>query len=303
LAIAAAIACTVLLASVELAGADSPNGTPTAYKTTAAAAAIVDGLGVDGNLWFVEPHNGGQAGAFDGITPSGALVVSPEVPVNPAPAGLADGVAGTPSAGAVWIASGNVDKAFLGAYSAVSAKPVHTVRLLGAEPGAVAADSQGNLWVTLGSSLAGGAVEEVTLGPLGWTAQLPVSLGGATAASIATGSDGKTMWVTEPARNPTASNGIASITPGASVPVKQFALPTGVSGTLGEIVLGPDGNMYAGLTGYTGQPSYVLQITPPAAGATAPMITPLKLPSDSTANPAVPRPALTSSCGWGAAAC
>ena len=212
------------------------------------------------------------------------------MPVNPPPTGLADGVAGTASAGAVWIASGNVDEAFLNAYSTVNAKPVQTVRLTGADPGAVAADSQGDLWLTLGSSLVGGAVEEVTLGPSGWTAQPPVALGDQVAAvSIATGPDGKTMWVSEPALNAgnAATNELASITAGATVPVRQFSLPTGVSGTLGQIVLGPDGNMYAGLTGSAGSPSYVLQIAPPAAGATAPTITPFELPSDSTADPGV----------------
>ena len=119
----------------------------------------------------------------------------------------------------------------------------------GADPGAVAADLQGDLWLTLGSSLVGGAVEEVDAWTSGRTAQPPVALGDQVAAvSIATGPDGKTMWVSEPALNAgnAATNELASITAGATVPVRQFSLPTGVSGTLGQIVLGPDGNMYAG---------------------------------------------------------
>ena len=82
------------------------------------------------------------------------------------------------------------------------------------------------------------------------------------------------MWFTD-AHN----DQIDSIAPTTPVPtVTLHDLPSGVSGTLGEIVLGPDGNLYAGLSG---TPSYVLQITP------AGVITPFALPAQSTANPDV----------------
>jgi virginiamycin B lyase len=281
-AIAVAIAGAALLASVELAGADAPSGTPVSYTTKAQATTIVDGF--DGNLWFVEPGNGRQVGA---ITRAGAIT---EAPSNPTPTGIANGVAGTPSAGAVWVASGNSGNdgnngnglgAFLSAYSKAAPSTSQSIHLEGSDPGAVAADSQGNLWVAIGKSAWDGAVEEVALRNSFWTPAQVVSLGDGTAASIATGADGVTMWVTEPSENEIGEIVSASGNAGGAAVLKQIPLPTSVSGTLGQIVLGPDGNMYAGLTGATGKPSYVLQITP--AGT----ITPLQLPPGSTANPAV----------------
>ncbi len=282
--IVAMLICAALLVWVALAGADVPTGAPASYATAAAPAAIVDGF--DGNLWFVEPGSGDREGT---ITPAGVL--NETVTGGFRPSGLASGVVNTSSSGVVWVATGNSDLSFLTPFSALGQPPQgrSSVRLWGTMPGAVAADAHGDLWVivALGSHGGGGRRGGASGLRTPTRAGLPVTLGGPTAQSIATGSDGTTMWVTEPPSPLASSNQIASITPATTAAgaqaavVKQYPLPAGITGTLGQIVLGPDGNMYAGLTGAAGSPSYVVQITPTGG------ITPFALPSTSTANPGV----------------
>jgi hypothetical protein len=154
-AIAVAIACgaVVLLWGAAGAGADSPTGVVTSSPTSAGATAIVDGFG--GNLWFIEPG----AAMLGDVTPTGT--VSESSTGTFAPGGVSAGVAGTASAGAVWIATGNSDLGSLEALTTPTGTPVLSSgsSALAAYPVAVAADSTGDIWIARGG--AADAVDEV----------------------------------------------------------------------------------------------------------------------------------------------
>jgi streptogramin lyase len=247
-----------------LAGADQPVGTAASYPVAAAAMPAGITAGPDGNLWFVEPH----ADQIGRITPSGAL--SEHLILDPpmSPVAITAGVAGTASAGLLWFTDTNVD---IGGLAAVDPGGSITPKLLriGHAPGGIAADSVGNLWIAFPS---GNAVEEVkppytSLTP---TRSLP---SGADPRWIARGPDGQTMWFTEP-----GVDAIASVAQDGTVTQHPVS---GVTGTLGQIVLGPDGNLWTGSRGSGSNPSAVVRIT---AGGT---ISVFDLPSASSANPDV----------------
>ena len=86
--------------------------------------------------------------------------------------------------------------------------------------------------------------------------------------SIAAGPGGTTIWFTE-----AGPDEIGEIASGGTL--SQFPLPSGLTGTLGNIVLGPDGNLWVGLSGAS---SYVLRVTP------AGVITPFALPAGAGVN-------------------
>ena len=241
-AIVSATALAATLACVAAAFADQPTGTPASYATPtkpSAPAAIV--AGPDGNLWFVESALGAHAVARS--TTAGTITEF-AFSFGFDPSGVTAGVAGTSSAGALWATASDTDLGGLfkvapnGAITAVFARVPRGVA-------ALAGDSSGNVWVTAPQS----QVDEV-LGP-NYTNVSAHPLD-APAKGVAAGPDGTTMWVTLPSKSE-----VESIAGNGTVTAHQF--PTGVTGSLGQIVLGPDGNLWAGLSG---TPSYVLRITP-----------------------------------------
>jgi hypothetical protein len=237
--------------------------------TTANAGPTLIADGADGSLWFVES----TAANYASITTAGAVTeVGTGSPSNIV-RGVSAGVAGTTSAGLTWVSIGDVDLGSLMAFNGIAASPTYNMRV-GPDPGPLAADSQGHLWVALAGSA--DTLDEAS-SPYANGDFTPISLG-ARPLSLAAGGDGTTIWVTEEMPGTSPVYEIASIVNGTPT---QFPLPNGITGTLGQIVLGPDGNMYAGLEGSDGSQSYVLQISPSGT------INPIALPATSTANPDV----------------
>jgi virginiamycin B lyase len=275
----AAIACAVALAVIgaligaALAGADSP-AAATSYPlagasgpTGATGASGPTGLtgGPDANPWFIASRPS-QYSFFIGTVSSGKLVEFPTASPSDRPISLAA------AGGKLWFTYSTGD---IGGLESITPTGVlGPGARLGPSLGGMAADAAGNLWIALPL---GDAVDEVA-GP-GYTEATDPEDGderslppGARPQSLAAGPDGKTMWFTEP-----GIDAVASITPDGDV--TQVALP--LSGSLGDIVLGPDGNLWVGSIGTAGSPSALLRITP------AGVVTAFDVPAGSNANPAV----------------
>jgi virginiamycin B lyase len=301
-AISVALTATAVLCFVALAGADPPTGTVTSYPiagatgptgstgstgptgSTGASGVASLTAGPDGDPWFVETRD--SDGTYYVGTVAGGRVVQYSLPKGFRPVSMAS----TP--GLVWFTYTNVDTSWLVAIT-TSGDLSDAVRLIPPAIGAIAADADGDLWITHPSDDEIGEVLEPQPSPPGeidpeGNDPLPP---GAYPQSIAVGPDGTTMWFTEP-----GIDEVASITPNGVV--TQHPLPSDVYGALGNIVLGPDGNMWVGVSapefdspGAPGgsprlgldaavrkQTAAVLQITPagsvtefdvPAANATA----------------------------------
>ena len=261
--IAAAIA---LLVWATASAGDTPVAPATSYATltpSAKPSAMV--AGYDGNEWFLETAAGPGGFQIGTVTPGGTVAESSGG--STLPTAIAPGLNGTSSAGAVWVATQSAGHSFLGAYG-----PLGTVQHPGVElprgvtgVTGVAAGANGVIWVTESSrnevfEVASPYVEADVTNFTGVPA-------GADPTSVAAGPGGTTMWFTD-----AGTHKIGEISAGTFT---EFPLPTGLTGTLGNLVLGPDGNLWVGLSGTT---SYVLRITP--AGS----ITPFAAPASSTAN-------------------
>ena len=249
------LAGAMLLAWVALALADAPSGTPSHYATTTASSApTVIAVGPDGNLWFTESAaDPSQHFHVATIAPSGTVA---ESPFALQPTAVVDGVSGTATAGSMWTAFGDSNGAEVVAMNTLGHVTYASDMMWIGVPGGETIDSAGHVWVTLPAPR---RIDELTP-PATHPAIFPLSTSAQSIAAL-----GTTVWATEPSAGQLISISGTTVTP--------HALPPGVSGTLGEIIAGPDGNLYAGLRGATGNPSYVLRITP--AGT----ITPLPLPA------------------------
>jgi virginiamycin B lyase len=296
-AISVALTATAVLCFVALAGADPPSGTVTSYPiagatgptgSTGASGVASLTAGPDGHPWFVETRD--SDGAYFVGTVAGGSVVQYPLPKGFRPVSMAS----TP--GLVWFTYTNVDTSWLVGITP-SGDLSDGVRLIPPAIGAIAADADGDLWITHPSDDEIGEVEAPYSSPPGeidpeGNDPLPT---GADPQSIAVGPDGTTMWFTEP-----GIEEVASITPNGVV--TQHPLPSDVYGALGNIVLGPDGNMWVGVSapefdspGAPGgslrlgldaavreQPAAVLQITPTGS------VTEFDVPAaNSNADPAV----------------
>ena len=268
---AVALAVTGALIGAALAGADSP-AAATSYAlsgasgpTGATGASGPTGLtgGPDANPWFIATRPSGFA-YFIGTVSSGKLVEFTTASPSDRPVSLAA------AGGKLWFTYSTGD---LGGLESITGEGVlgPGARLV-PSLGGMAADSSGNLWVALPLS---NVVDEVP-GP-GYTVAIDPEgedglPSGARPQSLAAGPDGETMWFTEP-----GIDAVASITQDGRV--AQVTLP--VSGSLGNIVLGPDGDLWVGSTGTAKNPSALLRITP------AGVVTAFDVPAGSNANPAV----------------
>jgi hypothetical protein len=296
-AIALAVACTAILGWVALALADPPTGagTVTIYSIptgatgvtgpTGAAGATALTAGPDGHPWFIETRDS-NGGYRVGTVASGKVVEYPSPPLTYRP------VAMTEAGGDLWFTDTDVDLSAL--YSMTTAGVVtFEARLVPPAIAGLAADSTGDLWITHPQDDEIGEVVPAATPPAteifpGDQQPLPTA-----PESITRGPDGTTMWFTEPGLEE-----VGSIT--ASGEVTQHQLPSTVNGTLGNIVLGPDNNLWVGVSqpnynsvpGLSGSlrlglaavalsPSGLLQITPTGT------VTEFKLPLKSSVNPDV----------------
>ncbi len=270
IAVATAVAAT--LGGAALAGADAPTGAATVYPlagasgpTGATGATGLGGLaaGPDHNPWFVLTHD------VDGTHYIGTVSAAGEVSEYATDDRGLEPVALAAASGKLWLAEGNSDIGELASVDTTTGV-VTFCEELRESPRGMAADASGDLWVTLPNGVE----------PLGNPdCSTQVNTQAATAAppaaqSIAAGPDGATMWFTEP-----GVNSVASITQKGLV--TQYPLPSPSADKLGNIVLGPDGNLWLGALGDSGNASYVLRVTPSG------VITPSALAANSTADPDV----------------
>ncbi len=252
----AALAGAAALAFAAAAAADQPSGAPTSFAATAAPTALA--AGPDGNPWFVE-----TPADKVGTVASGKL--SEFGPTALAPVGIAAAPGST-----LWVLEENADIAWLWRITAAGVL-TRTVQLFHA-PAAIATDSSGDVWVTYPH---GDFIGEVKPPYAEQSDPDPDALS-AGASSIAAGPDGATMWFTEP-----AGQKVGAITQTGSV--KEYALPAGVSGTLGNVVLGADGNLWVGVTGAGA--SYLVRFA--GSGSSEGSSTAFPLPAASKANAGV----------------
>ncbi len=281
LAAAASIACIAILGWAALAGADSPGApVPYAIPTGSTGPTGATGLtsGPDGNPWFVETNHDSNNVYHVGTVSSGKVVeyststIIPEStapPPLPAPTAITAGVAATKSAGVLWftVLAGDYGGLESITPSGVVTAVTHSGLLY--RTSAIAGDSLGNLWVARG--VGGNAIDELAPPYTVVTpaADLPEN---ANPESIVEGPDGVTMWFTEPG---SGGDEIGSVDQNGDVTQH----PVGVVGTLGNIVVGPDGNLWTGSAGSGPNPSAVLRVTPQGA------VTAFDLPDGSNANP------------------
>jgi hypothetical protein len=148
----------------------------------------------------------------------------------------------------VWVASQNGDTGWLAAVGPLGTFQ-HVVQFAHAPTG-VAGDSHGVMWIAIGPR---NQVLEVgaPYAANGATSFAGVPAG-ADPTAVAAGPGAATVWFTD-----AGSHEIGEI---SGTTFTQYPLPGGVSGTFGNIVLGPDGNLWTGVTGATS--AWVLRITP-----------------------------------------
>jgi len=251
--ILAAVALAAGLGFTAIAAADQPSGTVASYATAGAPAAVA--AGPNGNPWFVEP-SALKVGTVAAGTVSefGPTFLRP-VDITSAPGDT------------LWVLEENSDIAGLWRTTTAGAFTATTGLFRAAS--AIATDSAGDVWVTypFGNSI--GEVKPP------YTEQTDPDFDSLSsgAGSIAEGPDGATMWFTEQ-----SAQKVGSI--GQTGSVKEYSLPTGVSGTIGNIVLGSDGNLWVGVAGTS--TSWLVRTI--GSGSSEGATTAFALPSGSKAN-------------------
>jgi virginiamycin B lyase len=275
LALAAAVAGGGVLAAAAISGADPPTGTVTSYPLTPSASSP-SGLtaGPDGNLWLVQPAT--RIDEIAKVTTAGVVTEYPITDDDGAPIPLAAIASGPSNGGELFFTEPFGDFAGLAEIS-TSGVVTQLYDELRDPIGGIATDSSGDVWVTQRVSQVG--VVEI---PPPYTAphQTIALPDGTDPQSITAGADGQTMWVTEP-----GAHAVASVSQGGVVQQHSLA-GINVTGTLGTIVLGPDGNLWVGVVPPPiNDPSYLVRII--GSGPNVGTMTAFPLPSSSNADPDV----------------
>ena len=311
-AVAVAVVCAAVLGLAALAGADPPTGTVATYAIPALTgpSGVTGGpqdiaTGADGSLWFTEsnlPPSDYEIGQLGTVSESGTVDEPTGATGLDGAATIAQGATGE-----MWFTETRAVGELTIASETVTPTPELPQDLH--RPGGVAVDSEDDVWVTVSGD--SGYVAElappydasdwtVPKGPTGQAGfeelvdndDLAVQPG-----AIVLGPDGN-MWFTENGPDEYGTDQVATFSPTPSPSALTLypsagspALP---SGRLGDIVVGPDGNLWVGLryepppvevdaplhAAVTGA-SYVLSITPSGA------ITTYQLPAASDADPDV----------------
>jgi hypothetical protein len=287
----AAVVAAVIWGWTALAGADPPTGSPTTYALTPRPSSPTNIVaGPDHDVWFVQPDS--DADEIGTVTASGTVEFPVEGPSADLSAGLdlipnaaANGdsvpptsiAPGPPASGLLFFTEALGDSSELAEISTAGT----ITQTLGLPfdnptnpPVTIGTDAAGDVWIP---DWANDSVVEVESPYRRESATITLPTG-AEPQSITAGPDGTTMWVTEPGPG---IDSVASIT-SAGV-VTQHPLP--VAGTMGNIVLGPDGNLWVGVVQATIEPdpAWLVQITP--AGVTTPFE--LESPASANADPGV----------------
>jgi len=219
-----------------LAGADPPTGTVPSYQLTPAGSLPADlTAGPDGNLWLVAPH----ADEIASVTPSGAIT---EYPIAGGPNGgplPPTAIAATGgSGGGLFFTESTGDFSALAEISTAGAVTQTRVIHLINPAGPMATDANGDLWIVHDRGI---DLAEVTPP---YESETPVTLpSAAQLSSITAGPDGQTMWFADP-----GTDSVGSITQNRAVteyPLAAISISAPVS--MGNIVLGPDGNLWVGV--------------------------------------------------------
>ena len=216
--------------------------------------------GPDGNVWFTEPSDPGRIGF---VTPSGAVTeltggTTPGLPAGTTPAGIAAGPDGR-----LWVAQ----YAFPGELSAVTTGgSVSQVAVNGVTPGfgrqplGITA-GPGGLWM-VNTPPPGGITRVTTAGAATQVAtggSTPGFTGNASPFAIVAGADGN-LWFNETSYVPSNPLGIVRLTPGGAVTEFRPATTPGLTGAIGTLAPGADGNVW-----FTAARSVVGRITPGGA--------------------------------------
>jgi streptogramin lyase len=315
-AVAVAVVCAAVLGLAALAGADPPTGTVAPYAIPALTGPIgVTGgpqdiaTGSDGSLWFTESASDYEIGQLGTVAESGAV----EEPTG-ATGLLGAQVIAPGTAGTMWFTQD--DRVHTIGELAITTETVTPSPVLDEKSedtysfAGVAVDPLGDVWATVSGNH--GSIVELSPPYDAWTQPKgPTGQTGPTGfddlvnnddvsvqpGSIVLGPDAN-MWFTENTLSPDGADQIGTFSPTAS-PSPPTLYPSASSplllaGRLGNIVVGPDGNLWVGLL-YERPPvevsapldaagtgaSYVLRITPSGA------ISEYQLPTGSDADPDV----------------
>jgi hypothetical protein len=218
-----------------LAGADPPTGTVGTYPLAAAGSLPIELTpGPGGDLWLVQLKSSDIAS----VTPSGTVT---EYPITNAKGGpmtpTSIGATGS-TGGPLFFTEPTGDFSTLAELSTSGAVTPTGVTGLPSPAGPMAADANGDLWIL---DRAGHGLVEVTPP---YTTAAPITLiEGSQLNSIAAGPDGQTMWFTD-----AGTDSVGSVTQGGTVteyPLTAASIDQSV--LIGNIVLGPDGNLWVGV--------------------------------------------------------
>jgi hypothetical protein len=320
-AIGVAVVCAAVLGLAALAGADPPTGTVTPYEIPALTepSGVTGGpqdiaTGSDGSLWFTESASNYEIGQLGTIAESGAVEEPTGATGLPGAQVIAQGTAGT-----MWFTQD--DSVHTIGELAIATETVTPSPVLGEEKqdtysysygfAGLAVDPLGDVWATVSGDWR--SIVELSPPYDAWTQPSgPTGQTGPTGfdnldntdgvsvqpGSIVLGPDAN-MWFTENAPNEDGTDQIGTFSPTASPSPPTLYPATGSPalppGRLGNIVVGPDGNLWVGLLyeppvlalaapldAAVTRFSYVLRITPSGT------ITEYELPEeDSDADPDV----------------
>jgi streptogramin lyase len=221
-----------------LAGADPPTGATASYQLTGPTGSTPDPAdltaGPDGNLWLVQPG----AREIASVTPLGAVT---EYRSSPSEGDLEPtSIAATGGSGdTLFFTESNADISELAEISTAGVvTPISLTPRLLRPAGPIATDANGDLWIPHDG---GEALAEVTPP---YTTPTPIALPeGTQITSITAGPDGQTMWFDD-----AGMDSLGSITQDGTVtpyPLSMISIDGPVK--MGNIVLGPDGNLWVGV--------------------------------------------------------
>jgi hypothetical protein len=234
-AFATVAATAAVLSWAALAGADPPSGTVASYQLTPAKSLPAELTpGPDGRLWLIQPG----ADEIAAVGPTGAVTEYPIKGPNGSPLPPTSIGATGSTVGPLFFTEPTGDFAALAEISTAGAVSPTGVTELINPAGPMANDANGDLWIVHDRG------EELAEVKPPYSSKTPIALPeGAQISSIAAGPDGQTMWFADEGTDSVGSvtqNGAVTEYPLSTISIDQPVL-------MGDIVLGPDGNVWVGV--------------------------------------------------------